>query len=1607
MKKQQQHCADQKGRFSVAVALLCVIALQAVTHLVRADDAAGVFRVEVNGSSSVPFAMPFQPFDGGTPDSFLSGGFIGDGTEEESDRLMHVTSEGSVTEFVRSGTLWAPSGILVLPGDSFVFSPTLTAEPLNFSVFGRVPFCPSLESILWPGINRVSFGYPGFCGINELPSGTMLDAAWMVFDWRRPLLISNSLPEMTRWVRSRPYGEIESAGPRFAEMSVSADGASAELTVSTGGHPVDLLTLDSSVGFTDTGWMHADRFPSSESAFRWRDFGLGASLNAEGTRFYLVSDATRDSDSDGISDALETYVYGTSPFRADTDGDGVSDGLEIAWGTDPLVAKQCASFAWTEGFELPLVRPGVLDGQNGWTVTDPISANVQTGHVYTGSAALRVSSSGSSETTDAIVSHDVSIDAEVLWLDIRVRSDWVQDFPTEHLGAVSVAIGRGGKVIALDGDSIVTNSLLRVEYDKWTRWTCRLDYGTRRWDFYVDGVLAFSGLRMHGSAKRISAVEMRGKNGELDDIKVTTERPLGLSSDGDLLPDEWELATFGSLERDGTGDADGDGLTDDEEWRGGTDPFVVDTDGDGLPDLWETRNGLCPTDPVDAQADLDGDGLSNELEYALGSDPSFPEPDPRRARPGLRAEFRKTAGGLQAMPDFDSLEPFCVHVAETVDFDNIGWPEAVRSRADNFACRLTGFVRIPVAGRYTFFLSSDDGSELAVGTNVIISDTAPHSAREVSGSLNLSAGWHPLTLRYYENRGDDLLSLRWSGPGIDTGLIPTSSLCHYPENLEPKVSLTVQGSDWIAGETVNLSAEASDVDGEIVSLAFYDGDELIDFVEASTGMFSLARASGGEHRIRVVATDDEGACVEALCTLYVGPWPRGYAPGLVATYYAFTNSLSRLPDLAGIPIVASGVVDRVAFAKTATAWEGVPADLTDRYAAVYSGVLRVRTSGRHTLTLNSDDGSRLWVDGRLVIDHDGPHSMSAKSVTLPLSVGLHDLKIEYFENAGEAGLEFSWTRPDGVKETVSRHNLFHVVGTIDSDGDGLPDWWEELYGLDSSDATDASRDPDGDGLDNWAEFEAGTNPCSADTDEDGLPDAWEVKYRTVPFLTDAVDDSDGDGLNNLEEYRAGTDPLSADTDGDGCSDAVEVKNVRSNPLVADIEWGFAATCGGTTAANGFVSSTGAWQTDADGTVYAVERAGSLTWRLSVPEGGADALAVRIAQHEFFSKAKTFDLALFVDGLFVNRQIVEAPYGPGGEAYFFLPEIPGGEHEFRLVWHNWKTNTFLSVKDLRFVTFDGSDADGNGVPDWRDSRNASVSGFDALSWESLVSPLCVEGRDLWRDVLEIGVEYVEGGSNGVFAAVKTIGDGFYVDVPLAESGRTRVTFADRHLSNAFEAEWREFDVFSEDFTTNALVIRTGDSLRLSGDGAVSVACAEGTNWIAVTNWTQSAATPYCFERAGVYLVTVACPNPLLGERVGHAQIEVVSSRFPRRNPAIMIDREQRLACPSLSPRNLVEHDVLLQVTAEPAGPGGVDLTLLTHSNLDMGLVSRLDEDGPISDAVQVTSVWADNGTYYRVAQTYSDGSQLVEVSLLLGALAEDMSVTLKFLVSGSTSEADTR
>ena len=68
-------------------------------------------------------------------------------------------------------------------------------------------------------------------------------------------------------------------------------------------------------------------------------------------------------------------------------------------------------------------------------------------------------------------------------------------------------------------------------------------------------------------------------------------------------------------------------------------------------------------------------------------------------------------------------------------------------------------------------------------------------------------------------------------------------------------------------------------------------------------------------------------------------------------------------------------------------------------------------------------------------------------------------------------------------------------------------------------------------------------PICVDWDGDGMPDDWEILYGLDPTQDDSMVDYDNDGLANLEEYKNGIDPFNADTDNDGIPDGEDSNEI--------------------------------------------------------------------------------------------------------------------------------------------------------------------------------------------------------------------------------------------------------------------------------------------------------------------------------------------------------------------------------------------------------------------------------------------------------------------------------
>lgn len=79
------------------------------------------------------------------------------------------------------------------------------------------------------------------------------------------------------------------------------------------------------------------------------------------------------------------------------------------------------------------------------------------------------------------------------------------------------------------------------------------------------------------------------------------------------------------------------------------------------------------------------------------------------------------------------------------------------------------------------------------------------------------------------------------------------------------------------------------------------------------------------------------------------------------------------------------------------------------FAIDYQGRINLPQAGTYTFRLTSDDGSRLYIDGREVIDNDGVHGVEWKDAEVALAAGIHEVRVQYFQGPREdVALVLEW-----------------------------------------------------------------------------------------------------------------------------------------------------------------------------------------------------------------------------------------------------------------------------------------------------------------------------------------------------------------------------------------------------------------------------------------------------------------------------------------------------------------------------------------------------------------------------------------------------------------------
>ena len=143
-------------------------------------------------------------------------------------------------------------------------------------------------------------------------------------------------------------------------------------------------------------------------------------------------------------------------------------------------------------------------------------------------------------------------------------------------------------------------------------------------------------------------------------------------------------------------------------------------------------------------------------------------------------------------------------------------------------------------------------------------------------------------------------------------------------------------------------------------------------------------------------------------------------PGLYAQYFQGR-------DLQG-PAVATRVDPQVNFDLTGKI--PAPGSGTENYSVRWTGFVVPQASGTYQIGATGDDGYRLWLDGKLLVEDWSTHGPFTKTATVELKKGRkYAIKMEYFQGGGTASAKLVWSLPsaDPLKQALAAAKKAQVV----------------------------------------------------------------------------------------------------------------------------------------------------------------------------------------------------------------------------------------------------------------------------------------------------------------------------------------------------------------------------------------------------------------------------------------------------------------------------------------------------------------------------------------------------------------------------------------------------
>ncbi len=337
---------------------------------------------------------------------------------------------------------------------------------------------------------------------------------------------------------------------------------------------------------------------------------------------------------------------------------------------------------------------------------------------------------------------------------------------------------------------------------------------------------------------------------------------------------------------------------------------------------------------------------------------------------------------------------------------------------DGLRAEWRGRLWIHRAGWHRFVLLCDDGGRLTLDGETVIDHDGLHGATGKAGEALLAEGPHDILVEYFQNTGHASLRLEVEAPG--PGGRPTGRRLVPRGWLEPPATLlgrrvplvtALEPPSVVPGQRVVIRGEAlaDPLAGPpLVTL----GGVALPIVSPGWASLVVEVPPGVDSGDLVVRA---GPLASAPVRLEVGGF------GWAATFVDFDDPTGTLPDLDALAAAApQRCVRRTDPAVDFGDDEAFGLAEPETFVARWRGLYEVAEAGLHRFVLGSDDGARLTVAGQRLLDDDGVHAYSERTVEVWLPAGPAAIQLDYFENQGDAACRLLVAPPGQEPQVVPR-----------------------------------------------------------------------------------------------------------------------------------------------------------------------------------------------------------------------------------------------------------------------------------------------------------------------------------------------------------------------------------------------------------------------------------------------------------------------------------------------------------------------------------------------------------------------------------------------------------